>query len=140
VPLGPGQHPLAELSCLVPVQLGDQGQRQRKGAVAALALGLLVDQPAAADPVDAAPDREGVVEQVDVLPLQRERLGLPQAEGEGDGPAGGVANLSGGFQDGAGLVEVEGCGQVARPLGWRVDEAGDVAGEGLPPVELTPCL
>jgi hypothetical protein len=44
VPLGPGQHPLTELGGLVPVQF-DQGQRQREGAVAALALRLPEDQP-----------------------------------------------------------------------------------------------
>jgi hypothetical protein len=51
--------------------------------------------------VDAAPapHRQGVVEQVDALPLQRESLGLAQAQGEGDGPAGGVADPRGGSQD-----------------------------------------
>jgi hypothetical protein len=82
VPLGAGQHPLAEQGGLVRVQVGDQRQRERQVAVAALALRFLVDQ-AAADAVDAAPHRERVAEQVDVLPLQRERLGLAQAEGEG---------------------------------------------------------
>jgi hypothetical protein len=61
VPLGAGQHPLAELGGLVPVQF-DQGQRQREGAVAALALRLPEDQPATAYTVDAAPDGEGVGE------------------------------------------------------------------------------
>jgi hypothetical protein len=37
--------------------------------------------------MDAAPHRERVVEQVDVLPLQREGLGLAQAESQRDGPA-----------------------------------------------------
>jgi len=78
--------------------------------------------------VDAAPDREGVVEQVDVLPLQREGFGLAQAERQRDRPTGRVADGGGGFQDGAGLVEVESGGQVARPLGRRVDEGGDVTG------------
>jgi hypothetical protein len=62
VPLGAGQHPLAELGGLVPVQFGDERQGERQGALAALALGLLVDQPTAADAVDAAPDRERVGE------------------------------------------------------------------------------
>jgi hypothetical protein len=62
VPLGPGRHPLTELGGLVPVQLGDEGQRQREGAVAALALRLPEDQPATAYTVDAAPDGEGVGE------------------------------------------------------------------------------
>jgi hypothetical protein len=62
VPLETGQHPLTELRGLVPLQLGDQGQRQREGAVAALALRLPEDQPATAYTVDAAPDGEGVGE------------------------------------------------------------------------------
>ncbi len=95
--------------------------------MAALALGLLIDQATPADPVDAAPDHEGVVEQVDVLPLQREGFGLAQAEGQRDGPAGRVADGDGGFEDGAGLVEVQGGGEVALPLGGRVDQGGDVA-------------
>ncbi|WP_347059718.1 hypothetical protein ABC795_04540 [Blastococcus sp. HT6-30] len=77
VPLGAGQHPLAELSGLVPVQLGDERHRQGERALAAAGLGLLVDQPAAADAVDAASHGQRVVEQVDVLPLQRQGLGLP---------------------------------------------------------------
>jgi hypothetical protein len=88
VPLGAGQHPLAELGGLVPVQLGDERQRERQCALAPLAIGLLVDQATAADPEDAAPDRERVVEEVDVLPLQREGLGLAQTERQGHAPAG----------------------------------------------------
>nr|WP_245753770.1 hypothetical protein [Geodermatophilus ruber] len=79
--------------------------------------------------MDAAPDHEGVVEQVDVLPLQRERLGLAQAEGQGDGPACRVAHGGGRFKDGAGFAEVQGGGQVARLLRGRVDQGGDVAGD-----------
>src|SRR3712207_7917429 len=82
----------------------------------------------APDAVDAAPHGEGAGEQVDVLPLQRDGLGLAQAEGERDGPAGGVADAGSGVQDGAGLAEVEGGGDVARALGGRVDEGGGVAG------------
>nr|WP_142026743.1 hypothetical protein [Blastococcus colisei] len=77
VPFGAGQHPLAELDGLVPVQLGDEGHRQREGALAAAGLGFLVDQPATADPVDAAPHGQRVAEQIDVLPLQCQGLGLP---------------------------------------------------------------
>ncbi|WNV76698.1 hypothetical protein RTG05_05340 [Geodermatophilus sp. DSM 44513] len=128
LPLGAGQHPLAELRGLVPVQLGDERHREGERALAAAGLGLLVDQPAAADAVDAPPDRKGVGEQLDVLPLQRQGLGLAQAEGERDGPTGGVADAGCGVQDGAGLFEVEGGGDVARALGGRVDERGDVAG------------
>ena len=62
VPLRACQHPLAELGGLVPVQFGDEGQRQREGAVAVLALRLPEDQPATAYTVDAAPDGEGVGE------------------------------------------------------------------------------
>ncbi|WP_245177477.1 hypothetical protein [Geodermatophilus sp. DF01-2] len=127
VPLGAGQHPLAELRALVPVQLADERHRQGERALAAAGLGLLVDQPAAADPVDAPPDRERAGEQVDVLPLQRQGLGLAQAEGQRDGPAGGVAHMSRGFEHGTGLAEVEGGGDVAGALGGRVDEGGDVA-------------
>jgi hypothetical protein len=94
--------------------------------VAALALGFLVDQSAAPEAVDAAPHGQRVVEQVDVLPLQRQGLGLPQAQGEGDRPAGGVADLRGGFEDGAGLLEVEGGGDVPGPLRRRIDQGGDV--------------
>ncbi|MDK3258167.1 hypothetical protein QOZ86_16810 [Blastococcus capsensis] len=129
VPLGAGQHLLAELRGLVPVQLADERHRQGERALAAAGLGLLVDQPAAADPVDAPPDRQRAREQVDVFPLQRQGLGLPQAEGEGDGPASGVADVRRGFEDGAGLAEVEGGGDVAGALGGRVDEGGDVAGD-----------
>nr|WP_242471126.1 MULTISPECIES: hypothetical protein [unclassified Blastococcus] len=129
VPLGAGQHLLAELGRLVPVEVGGQRDREGQGALAAPGLGLLVDQPAAADAVDAAPDRQRAGEQVDVLPLQRQGLGLPQAEGEGDGPAGGVAHTSRGSQDGAGLIEVEGGGDVALLLGRWIDEAGHVAGD-----------
>nr|WP_236835557.1 hypothetical protein [Blastococcus sp. KM273129] len=128
VPLGAGQHPLAELGDLVFPEGIEQGQRQRERALAAACLGLLVDEPSAADPVDAAPHREGAGQRIDVLPLQRQRLGLAQAEGEGDGPAGGVADAGRGVQHGAGLAEVEGGGQVALPLGRWVDEGGDVAG------------
>nr|WP_083606480.1 hypothetical protein [Geodermatophilus obscurus] len=127
LPPGAGQHPLAELAGLVLVQGGDEWQRQGEGAVAALALGLLVHQPGATDAVDAAPHGERAGEQVDVLPLQRQRLGLAQAEGEGDGPAGGVAHAGSGVQHGAGLAEVEGGGDVAGALGGWVDEGGDVA-------------
>nr|WP_241037152.1 hypothetical protein [Blastococcus litoris] len=127
VPLGAGQHLLAELRGLVTVQLVDERHRQRERALAAAGLGLLVDQPAAADSVDAPPDRQRAREQVDVLPLQRQGLGLPQAEGEGDGPAGVVADVSRCREDGAGLAEVEGGGDVARALCGRVDEGGDVA-------------
>ncbi|MDT0278163.1 hypothetical protein RM425_19855 [Blastococcus sp. DSM 46792] len=127
VPLGAGQHPLAELGGLVPVQLGDERHRQGERALAAAGLGLLVDQPASADPVDAPPDRQRACEEVDVLPLQRQGLGLPQAEREGDGPAGGVADAGRGVQHGTGLAEVEGGGDVAGALGRRVDERGDVA-------------
>nr|WP_254781562.1 hypothetical protein [Modestobacter sp. DSM 44400] len=129
VPLRAGQHPLAELGGLVPVQLGDQGEWECQGALAAPGLGLLVDQTAAADPVDAAPHRESAGEQVNVLPLQRQRLGLPQAERQGDGPAGGVAHVLGRGQDGAGLAEVHGGGDVALLLGGRVDQGRDVAGD-----------
>nr|WP_236828249.1 MULTISPECIES: hypothetical protein [unclassified Blastococcus] len=129
VPLGAGQHPLAELGGLVPVQLVDERHRQGERALAAAGLGLLVDQPAAPDPVDAAPYGEGAGQRVDVLPLQRQRLRLAEAEGERDGPAGRVAHGRGGPQDGAGLAEVEGCGDVALLLGGRVDERGDVAGD-----------
>nr|WP_244522719.1 hypothetical protein [Geodermatophilus africanus] len=129
VPLGAGQHPLAELGGLVPVQLGDQRQRQREGAVAAFALGLLVDQSTAPDAVDAAPHRQRVVQQVDVLPLQRQGLGLAQAQGEGDRPTGGVADVRRCLQDCAGLLQVEGGGEVARALRRWVDERGDVAGD-----------
>nr|WP_246078580.1 hypothetical protein [Modestobacter excelsi] len=129
VPLIAGQHPLAELGGFVLLQRGEQGQRQRQRALAAAGLGLLVDQPAAADPVDAAPHAQGAGQRVDVLPLQRQRLGLAQAEGERDGPAGGVAHGGGRFQDGAGLAEVECGGDVAVALGGRVDEGGDVAGD-----------
>jgi hypothetical protein len=80
MPLGAGEHPLTEPRGLVPVQLRDQRQREGQGAVAALALGLLVDQPGAPEEVDASPQPQGVVEQVDVLPLQPEGLGLPQAQ------------------------------------------------------------
>jgi hypothetical protein len=114
VPLRARQHPLAELRGLVSVQLGDQRQREGQGAVAPLALRLLVDQPATADAVDAAPDGESVGQQVDVLPLQRQGLGLAQAQGERDGPAGGVADVRRGLQDGAGLGEVQ---AVATSLG-----------------------
>jgi hypothetical protein len=54
-------------------------------------------------------------------------LRLALAEGQGNRPAGRVAHGRGGLEDGAGLVEVQGGGQVARPLGRRVDEARDVA-------------
>ncbi|MBY3552629.1 hypothetical protein HGI15_04315 [Modestobacter lapidis] len=81
VPLGAGQDPLAELGGLVLPECIEQRQRQRQRALAAAGLGLLVDQPAAADPVDAAPHGEGAGQRVDVLPLQRKRLGLAQAEG-----------------------------------------------------------
>jgi hypothetical protein len=77
--------------------------------------------------VDAAPDREGVVEQVDVLPLKGEGLGLAQAQSQRDRPAGRVPDGRSRFEDGAGLGEVEGGGQVAGPLGWWVDQGGDVA-------------
>src|SRR3712207_7945069 len=46
--------------------------------------------------------------------------------GEGDGPAGGVADVRGCLQDGAGLAEVQGGGDVAGALGGWVDECGDV--------------
>nr|WP_231486492.1 hypothetical protein [Candidatus Blastococcus massiliensis] len=128
VPLGAGQHPLAELGGLVPVQLGDERHRQCERALAAAGLGLLVDQPAAPDAVDAPPHGESACERVDVLPLQRQGFGLSEAEGESDGPAGGVADVRGGSQDGARLAEVEGGGDVARALCGRVDEGGDVAG------------
>nr|WP_218122273.1 hypothetical protein [Blastococcus aurantiacus] len=127
VPLGAGQHPLAELGGFVLLQRVEQGQRQRQRALAAAGLGLLVHQPAAADTVDAAPHGEGAGQRVDVLPLQRQRLGLAQAEGERDGPAGGVADAGCGLQHGAGLTEVECGGEVAGALGGRVDEGGDVA-------------
>src|SRR3712207_8620658 len=81
----------------------------------------------APDAVDAAPHGEGAGEQVDVLPLKREGLGLAQAEGERDGPAGGAADAGCGLQDGAGLSEVGGGGDVARALGGRADEGGDAA-------------
>ncbi|MCO7219575.1 hypothetical protein NH342_07080 [Klenkia sp. PcliD-1-E] len=132
VPVGAGLHPLAELGGLVVLQLGDEGERQGQGALAAPGLGLLVDQPAAADAVDAAPNREGAGQQVDVLPLQGQRLGLPQAEGESDGPAGRVPRVSGRGQDGAGLAEVEGGGDVALLLRRWVDEGDDVAGDVTP--------
>ncbi|WP_245160488.1 hypothetical protein [Blastococcus sp. CT_GayMR20] len=128
VPLGAGKHPLTELGGPVLVQGGGQGEGQGKGAVTALALGFLVDQTAA-DAVDAAPHGEGAGEQVDVLPLQRKRLGLAQAEGQRDGPAGGVAHAGSRLEDGACLAEVEGGGDLARALGGRVDEGGDVAGD-----------
>jgi len=70
VPLGAGQHLLAELGGLVPVQLGDEGHRQGGRALAAAGLGLLVDQPTAPDAVDAPPHGEGAGEQVDVLPSE----------------------------------------------------------------------
>ena len=95
----------------------------------ATGLGLLVDESAATDPVDAAPHGEGAGQRVDVLPLQRERLGLAQAEGERDGPTGGVADAGCGVQYGASIPEVEGGGDVARALGGRVDEGGDVTGD-----------
>jgi hypothetical protein len=126
MPFGAGQHLLAELSGLLLVQRGDQRHRKGKGALAAPGLGLLVDQPAA-DAVDAAPHGEGVGQQVDVLPLQRERPGLAQAEREGDGPPGFVPGASGRLEDGACLVEVQGGGEAALLLRWWVDERGDIA-------------
>nr|WP_231839551.1 hypothetical protein [Blastococcus saxobsidens] len=114
------------------MQLADKRHRQGERALAAPGLGLLVDQPAAPDAVDAPPDRERAREQVDVLPLQRQGLGLPQAEREGDGPAGAVADAGRGVQHGAGLAEVERGGDVARALGGWIDEPGHVAGDVAP--------
>ena len=68
---------VAELRGLVTVQLADERHRQGERALAAPGLGLLVDESAAPDAVDAAPHGQRVVEQVDVLPLQRQGLGLP---------------------------------------------------------------
>nr|WP_245852270.1 hypothetical protein [Blastococcus aggregatus] len=132
VPLGAGQHLLAELCGLVPVQLVDERHRQGERALAAAGLGLLVDQSAAADSVDAPPDRQRAREQVDVLPLQGQCLGLPKAEGESDGPAGGVADAGRGVQHGAGLAKVEGGGDVALLLSRWIDEPGHVAGDVAP--------
>lgn len=54
MPLRAGHHSLAAMGGPVLPQMGNQGQRQGEDALAAPGLGLLVDQPGAADPVDAA--------------------------------------------------------------------------------------
>ena len=127
VPLVGGEHPLAGLTTLVLDQLRDQPRRQGEGPDAALGLGRLEDEALALDAVDRAPHRERATEQIDILPLQGERFGLPQAAGEGDGPAGGVALTTSGCQHGRGFLDGERGGDVARLLRGRVDEAGDVA-------------
>jgi hypothetical protein len=58
--------------------------------------------------------RQRAGEHVDVLSLQRQRFGLPEVQGEGDGPARGVADVRRCCQDGAGFDEVQGGGDVAR--------------------------
>lgn len=68
VPPGAGQHLLAELRGLVPVQLGHEGHRQCERPLAPAGLRLLVDQPAAPDPVDAAPDRQRACERTPTVP------------------------------------------------------------------------
>ncbi|WP_338184122.1 hypothetical protein [Jatrophihabitans sp.] len=70
------QHSLAELSRLVLLESRDQRHGQSQRALAAFGLGGLVDQSAAFDAVDRATHRQAVVERIDVLPLQCERLGL----------------------------------------------------------------
>ena len=46
--------------------------------------------------------------------------------GRGRRSRGGVADVRGGFQDGAGVIEVQRGGDVAGPLRRRVDHVGDV--------------
>lgn len=54
---------------------------------------------------------------------------MAQAQGKGDCPTGGVADVRRCLQDCAGLRQVEGGGDVARALRRWVDERGDVAGD-----------
>ena len=86
VPLKRGQHPLAELRGLMGVQRGDEWHRQRDRSFAALRLRRFEDQPDAGDALQGPPHRQRVVDQIDVFPLQSERFGLAQAQGESDGP------------------------------------------------------
>jgi hypothetical protein len=54
------------------------------------------------------PDAEGAGGEVDVGPLESERLALAETESQGDGPLHGVGVLGRGRQDGAGLDNREG--------------------------------
>ena len=68
-----------------------------------------------------------VIWEVDVSPLECERLGLPESECQRNGPARRVAPAARRPQDGACLIEVQWGGGVAESLGGRVDQSGDIA-------------
>jgi hypothetical protein len=130
VPFRAGQHPLPELGGLVLVRLSDGRQGEGQRAVAALALGLLVDQPATPEAVDAAPDRQGVVERSPSCPDQSDPSGSfadePTALGDvPSSPHGAICASHGRSGDFAsalsiGLVASTACPRLAaEPLPWR---------------------
>ncbi|HWB66832.1 MAG TPA: hypothetical protein VG708_08395 [Mycobacteriales bacterium] len=74
----------------------------------------------------AHPQYAGV--EVDVRPLQAERLALPEPKGEGDRPAGRVPPPGRGVEYSAGLGRAERLDLLPVDTG-RVDQGGDVAGD-----------
>jgi hypothetical protein len=101
------------------------------GPATTVRLRLGEDQALAGHSMETATDREPTNDEVDVAPLQCERLRLTQPERKRDGPTRRVAPTFSGGKHALAFVDVERLGCLRSLLAWRFDERGDVARDAI---------
>ena len=132
------REPFRELPLLVTAQRSN-GRRRQSDVTAALgALGLALHKASTPHPSDRAPYLKHPLLQVDVLPLQAEKLALAHPRGEREDVEGLEAIISSSQEKAARFLGVEGT-HLVRCYPRRVHRIGHVDRDQAPTERLTEC-